>query len=274
MSTLARNVLVLGFIPGPKETDDPSSFLYPIVQEGIALSKGIRTWCGAEETEILAKAHFCVVGSDMVERRKLLVSWGFHGKQYCEYCTIKGLAKAKGSIYCPHLPPKDAPKAIRDRERGMKDKGLLHYEFKDLSTPLEPCPIKTNKKWRQVVDYLKGGTSDAPLFAKKYGVRGESVLGKLPGIVFPWSFPPDHMHLLDENIEQKYTKMLRGVFFAATQAPASGPELEHNSSCSEATATGSKGDDEETDAEQTQTQTRKRREKRQRRQQAGTRAQL
>ena len=37
-------------------------------------------------------------------------------------------------------------------------------------------------------------------WAKTYGVRGFSILTQLSSIIFPWSFPPDPMHIWFENI--------------------------------------------------------------------------
>ena len=51
------------------------------------------------------------------------------------------------------------------------------------------------------------------LFGDAYGVKGASILGALPGIKFPWSFPPDVMHLFYENVIPRVTRHYRGVFF-------------------------------------------------------------
>lgn len=45
------------------------------------------------------------------------------------------------------------------------------------------------------------------------GITGESVLVRLSGIDFPHSFPPDYMHLFEENVGPDMVKHYRGVLF-------------------------------------------------------------
>lgn len=91
------------------------------------------------------------------------------------------------------------------------------------------------------------------------------MLGKLPGIIFPWSFPPDHMHSLDENATPKYCKMFRGVFFptivGANQEDveealgedefedAHGEEAESDASDSESDSDSAEGDEADDEAD-------------------------
>ena len=60
-------------------------------------------------------------------------------------------------------------------------------------------------------------------FGDSYGVKGKSILGALPGIRFPWSFPPDVMHLFYENVIPRIIKHYRGVFYMADTGTDTAP---------------------------------------------------
>ena len=141
------------------------------------------------------RANFVLVGTDMVERKHIMNSVGFRGKNYCEYCKITGVSR--NGIYCPHLPPHNAPESIKEREMKLRENDQPYYKFRDRHK--HPCQLKTNAGWRKVLEYVRTHPEDME-FARSYGIKGPTVLGDLPGIIFPWSFPPDAMHLLYENV--------------------------------------------------------------------------
>ena len=95
---------------------------------------------------------------------------------------------------------------------------------------------KTDKNWRRVAEFVDkgrpsdGSDSDGPpalyskkirnQFGDKYGVKARSIFLGLPGISFPWSFPPDAMHLFYENVVPRVVKHYRGVYFLGADADA------------------------------------------------------
>ena len=81
------NRLVAGYISGPNEAWDTDSFLYAVFREALRLATtGIQAWDASLQRTVTVKAHICLVGTDMVERRKAMNSLGFRAKSYCEYC--------------------------------------------------------------------------------------------------------------------------------------------------------------------------------------------
>lgn len=112
-----KNVLISGFIPGPKNPVDVDSFMEPLVKEfeelsvhGVSdvwdaaspdASRGRRWRPGVKEHpgSFTLKAHLVLVTTDMPARTKILHMKGLQSSSYCEYCTIKGLQY--GGMY-PH----------------------------------------------------------------------------------------------------------------------------------------------------------------------------
>ena len=81
------------------------------------------------QKEVKVHIHYVLVGADMPERRALACSSGHQGKSFCEYCRQYSV-KATG-MYCPHLPPVDAPPEIHAREATLKQKGFPSYPAND-----------------------------------------------------------------------------------------------------------------------------------------------
>lgn len=111
-------MLLVGFIPGPKNPKNIDSFLYPLIQEFLQLEQGIPdVWNNTRKADFTLKAHICVVGADMPGREKLMNFKGSvnlilldrsnsssrsygggltnfkgnRGTSYCPYCYINGV---------------------------------------------------------------------------------------------------------------------------------------------------------------------------------------
>lgn len=204
---LQKNQLVVGFIPGPNNPIDIDSFLFPMVQEFLKLGSGVRAWDASSGKDINLHAHLCLVGSDMIGRQKLMATMGNRACSYCEYCNIRGVYKS--GICCPHKPPADAPPEVIAREASKPGKDEAAYEFIDYDEA--PASLRTDKSFRDIAAHIVKWEDKK--YAKIQGIKGEAILGKLPSIIFPWSFPPDIMHLSFENVVPKLMRHYRGVFF-------------------------------------------------------------
>jgi hypothetical protein len=69
-------MILMGFIPGPREPKDLDSFLFPLVQEFNALGKGIPDGFNAArrdtvESTFLLRAYIVCIGADMIGRAKV-----------------------------------------------------------------------------------------------------------------------------------------------------------------------------------------------------------
>jgi hypothetical protein len=70
------NMILVGFIPGPKEPNDLDSFLFPLIQEMKMLEKGFPDGFNAARTNtaeetFLLRAYIVCVGADMIGRTKV-----------------------------------------------------------------------------------------------------------------------------------------------------------------------------------------------------------
>ena len=96
-------------------------------------AQGLDVWNACLEREVKIHVHYVLVDADMPERRALMCSSGHQGKSFCEYCRQYSVRGTNGGMYCPHLPPHDAPSDITKRESAFKEKGVPHYPFTDVS---------------------------------------------------------------------------------------------------------------------------------------------
>lgn len=85
-----RNILTVGFVPGPKNSVDLDSFLFPLIQEFCKLENpGVECYNAAQKESFILHAHIYMVGSDMIGREKVMATMGNPAGCYCEYCHIR-----------------------------------------------------------------------------------------------------------------------------------------------------------------------------------------
>lgn len=193
-----RNMLLVGFIPGPNNPKDLDSFLFPLVKELKELEKGVPyVWNGARKTYFTLKAHVCIIAADMPGREKLMNFKGNRGTSYCPYCYIHGVHNR--GIYCPLNPPLNPPPST-------KREVIESWKSYDAAN----LPMRTDEGSRKIADHVVE-TGDEKN-AKKYGIKGPSCLAGLVAIDIPRSFPPDGMHLWWENVIPDLFRHWRGKF--------------------------------------------------------------
>ena len=68
-----RNMLLLGFTPGPNNPKDLDSFLWPLVEEMLKLHQGIKmVWNAGNHEYFTLHAYITIVTADMPGREKLM----------------------------------------------------------------------------------------------------------------------------------------------------------------------------------------------------------
>lgn len=224
-----KNVLVAGFVPGPKNPKNLDSFLTPLVEEFEILTDGIEgVWdAGAEGTAknktFKMRAYLVLVTTDMVARAKILHLMGMHSSCYCEYCQINGLQY--GGMHCPHKPPENLPQEVIDQQRKKiaEDRPCYNWQKEYV---YDNSLLREDEQFRMYARYVKEHGDNDPNFAERVGISGESIFTRLPTLLFPWSFPPCTMHLFYENIAKSMFEHLAGRFFVKRPPPVvkeSGP---------------------------------------------------
>jgi hypothetical protein len=190
-----QNVLVVGFVPGPNNPKNLDSFMYPLIEEFLALERGIKAWNGYREKSFILHAHIAVVTGDMPGRSKLQGFKGSRALRYCPYCYAKAVHSGR-TTYCPLHMPCDAPSNSDAAERA-------DYNVLDL-------PLRGDMDTRQAAEQIVTLGSDE--LGKKYGINHLAILGHLSSIDLVRSFPPDSMHLFWENVLPDLVKHWRGKF--------------------------------------------------------------
>ncbi|KAH0604134.1 uncharacterized protein H6S33_007165 [Morchella sextelata] len=202
-----RNMLLIGFIPGPNNPKDIDSFMFPLVQEFLQMERGIPgVWNSSRQKRFTLRAHICVIGADMPGREKLMNFKGNRTTCYCPYCYIQGIHNR--GIYCPLKPPLNSSQPQQWKT----------YEPSQL-------PMRNDDQTRKIAAHVVQTGDDN--VAKKYGIKGLSCLYQLSSIDLPRSFPPDAMHLWWENIIPDLVEHWRGKFFsdiATAQIHAAGQD--------------------------------------------------
>src|SRR5437762_12238188 len=61
-----ENVILCGFVPGPKNPQDLDSYMHPLVQEFILLQSksGVQVWNGYKREAFKLHAYICLIGAD------------------------------------------------------------------------------------------------------------------------------------------------------------------------------------------------------------------
>ena len=188
LRNLDINRLVVGFIPGPNNPKDSDSFIYTIAKQlHDSLSEGITMYDAGLQREIKVCVNVCVVGCDMPERAKRFGRRGFRALSNCEYCEIRGLLTMR-SLRRPHLPPVNVPVDVIMRKERKEAKSGALFDFA-LDRDANPPRLRDDQRWCSGIKFIMEAPGDHQ-FAQLYGYKEETVLGQLPGIKFPWLFPP------------------------------------------------------------------------------------
>lgn len=234
-----KNVLIVGFVPGPDGPKELDSFLKPLVDEFEMLSTdGIQdVWDasvegnrfnGRRSYSFTLKAAIVLVATDMPARHKILHTMGLSSSSFCEYCQQRGLSY--GGLHCPHKPPTNMPvELIREQDR-RRNKGRVAYAY-DRDYTDSNSILRDDKKFREVAEYMAVKRPDGSTyytrnkdpskayFAEKTGISGKSIFMRLDTLFFPASFPPCTMHLFYENIAKNMFEHYAGRFFTERSAP-------------------------------------------------------
>ena len=89
------NAICIGEVPGPEKPKDMDSFLYPVVQELLKLSVGVRAYDVVEGEIFTLRAYLLTIFGDIPAVSMLLRMKGHNARLPCRLCTITG---GKGSL--------------------------------------------------------------------------------------------------------------------------------------------------------------------------------
>lgn len=158
----ARNMMIVGLVPGPKEPAVFSSFFDHLLRDLQKLSNGVgvRAYDGHRSEHFYLQAHVTAVTGDMPAIAKLMSMKGANGVSPCRFCTITG----QYSRSCRHWYYPRNSEELRYRDN-LRREALMVSAAND--------------------DTIR----------KLHGINGLSFLKDIATLDFPNSFGLDVMHL-------------------------------------------------------------------------------
>lgn len=119
----------------------------------------------------------------------------------------------KPDIPQPEIASSDVTSKKRKRKASKQEQFFPERSWDPESLPVySDAILQSNQKTvEDKMDYVWG---------KLEGTNGEPVFSKLTSIVYPWTFPPDVMHLVDENIPRLFLAHWMGAVLLKQNSPA------------------------------------------------------
>lgn len=170
-----------------------------MVEELSRLALGVEAYDALDDEVFTLRAFSPYEVGDMpAVAQAWLRSKSQNAKKPCRFCTIEAIPHkkkptGKSTHYLPIRRPRDFP------PNDFDESGL---------------PLRSDKDWRRQakrVDRALTAVRQKKL-SMKYGILGTTILAKLPGIHFTYSFPFDLMHILI-NTFGNYTTFFGGPSF-------------------------------------------------------------
>jgi hypothetical protein len=163
-----KNILAGLVIPGPKKAHHLDTFLRPLVDELLALDKGVDAFDGYSMMQFQLKAWVTMVTGDGPALAEAIgMKRPGNALRPCRTCEIMAEIGGSGHYYVPHTS----------------------YNFED-------PPIRHGL--RNLIKLVERSNSEES--RKLAGVSRSSILLELPSLHFPRSFPADIMHLVLQNV--------------------------------------------------------------------------
>ncbi|KAB5591793.1 hypothetical protein CTheo_4785 [Ceratobasidium theobromae] len=191
--THLHNIYCVGVIPGPSSPHDINSFLQPLVDELLELAKGVEAVDILHEELFQLRAHLISVFGDIPALSKILEFIGHNGRYPCRFCKIEATrgqtSKGGTHLYCPL------------------------YRTNNNIDPLD-LPLRTHNETIRLGYHVLNTKHDTVSAdrATKCGIKGVSLLSRLPSISIPASFPVEVMHMVWINLVPQLVDLWTGTF--------------------------------------------------------------
>ncbi|KAG8961242.1 hypothetical protein FRC05_006265 [Tulasnella sp. 425] len=191
-----ENVICIGLIPGPKKPKSFNSFMWVYAEEMVQAAQGVPTY-DAEADGMFDLHVYGPLGSgDMPAVASALTCTKNHNAKHpCRFCRIEGVPIVNSSNRIHYVPMKRPAGYPANPLTTNNLATIPHDEFITRAKLVDAAPTVKDRQELQ----------------QQFGINCTPVLSRLPGICFPYSFPLDFMHLL-ENLLKNYTKLLSGDF--------------------------------------------------------------
>jgi hypothetical protein len=160
---------------------DVDSFFLPLVEELIKLARGVKAFDALTSKYFALHAFNILAYGDIQAVSKMMKMKGVNGLCPCRFCNIVGIQQPNSRNKAHYVP--------------ISRPGGEDYDPRAL-------PLRTPEQFkRHAMEVVTAATPTIEEnLAKKYGIKGVSVLSLVPGMTLPTSFPPDFMHAGYENL--------------------------------------------------------------------------
>jgi hypothetical protein len=192
--THVNNLICIGMVPGPGCPADLNSYLQPLIDELLELSQGTAAVDVSQQKLFALQAHLIAVFGNIPAVTKILKFIGHNSCFPCCFClipTVPGVTSKGGTHrYCP-----------------------LHQPDGFQTNPLN-LVLQNHKDCLKVgLDALQAlNDTTRNKMASKTGIKGVSLLTRVPSISVPSSFPIDLMHMIWLNLVPQLVEMWTGKF--------------------------------------------------------------
>lgn len=196
-----ENLICIGLIPGPKKPKNFNSFMWVYTEELIQAAQGVSTY-DAEADGMFDLHIYAPLGSgDMPAIASTFTCTKNHNAKHpCRFCQIEGVRIATKGPATSNNPVHYVPMT---RPAGYPANPLTAANLQ----PISHDEFLTRAK---LIDHA-ATVNDRKELAQLYGINTTPVMSRIPGICFPYSFPSDFMHLL-ENLLKNYVLLISGDF--------------------------------------------------------------
>ena len=184
---LLQNILALGVIPGKPVLID--TFLWPLLQELWKLALGVAAFDVLSSQNFILRAFLILIFGDIPAIAMLMRMKGHNGISPCRACQILATPLRRGNQVTYYVVS-----TFGDNPEWQKLRN--HPTMMQQAREVEDAPTK----------------AQAGALAKKYGIKGKSVLSDIGSIQFPSSFPYDFMHLVWEGVIKNLIQLWTGDF--------------------------------------------------------------
>ena len=192
-----NNAICIGEVPGPEKPKDMDSFLYPLVQELLKLSVGVRAYDAVDKEIFTLRAYLITVFGDIPAVSMLLWMKGHNGRSPCRLCMIQGIRIPNSRITTHYIPH-----CCKNLQAGHTD-----YDPANL-------PQRSHKQFMAQASEVQSTKINAQSdrLATEYGVNGIPLLSVLDSLSLPLSTGYEFMHLVFENLIPNLALLWSGNF--------------------------------------------------------------
>ena len=179
-----KNVICISEVPGPQKPKDMDSFLYPVVQELLKLSVGVKAYDIIEKEVFVLQAYPLTVFGDIPAISMLLRMKGHNARSPCRLCMIQGVRIPKSTTVTHYVPH------CRKNLHGQVD-----YDPANL-------PLRTHQQFMAQAKEIQLAkmNAESDWLTIKYSINGIPLLSILDSLALPLSTGHEFMHLVFENL--------------------------------------------------------------------------